>query len=238
MIKLARSRALPKRWPAFIPLMVAFVFAACEDDDDLDIIVVDPPAITATVAAFRDTTVNFQNLTTFVMPDTVLHLVPATGVPLSITREWDQTILDRVRANFLNRGYTEELNPDSVTPSFVVLVGSTATQNYAAWVSYPWFAHWGLHPELHFLADEVDESWDIFYPWYPVAGVTSYDRGTVIVDLIPTLQINPLISTTIRSAWAGVATGLLNANRTTADINAAIDQMFILSPYLRAGPPL
>jgi hypothetical protein len=237
MTKLARSRALPRRWPAFIPLVVAFVFAACEDDDDVDIIVVDPPAVTATVAAFRDTTVNFQNLTTFVLPDTVVHLVPATGTPISITREWDQTILDRVRANLLNRGYTEELNPDSTAPSFVVLVGTTATQNYAAWVSYPWFIHWGAHPELHSLADGASADWTIFYPWGPVAGVSTYERGTIIVDLIPVATVNPLTQS-ISSAWAGVATGLLNANRTASDINAAIDQMFILSPYLRAGPPL
>jgi len=57
-----------------------------------------------------------------------------------------------------------------------------------------------------------------------------------IVDMIPTgPTINPLAKT-VRSVWAGVATSLLAGNITAADVSAAIDQMFALSPYLVAAP--
>jgi hypothetical protein len=71
------------------------------------------------------------------------------------------------------------------------------------------------------------------YPWYPYVGITAYDRGTVVVDLIPTLQVNPL-NKSVTSAWAGVGTGLLNGTLTVDIVNNAIDEMFRQSPYLTA----
>jgi hypothetical protein len=53
----------------------------------------------------------------------------------------------------------------------------------------------------------------------------------LLVDLIPRLQVNPL-TRTVSAAWSGVATGALTGERTSEDFDAAIDQMFTLSPYL------
>jgi hypothetical protein len=61
------------------------------------------------------------------------------------------------------------------------------------------------------------------------------DTGTLIVDLVPTLSVNPL-GKTISSAWAGVAAALLNGTVTATTVTDAINQMFALSPYLTATP--
>lgn len=224
-----------RRTRGYLPLfgLVALAgFAACGDDND-DFV---NPLPTGAVATFRDTTFNFNTLHTFAMPDTVVQFAPATGTPLAVSRVWDRTILDRVRADFLARGYTEVADPRTVTPDFVVLVGSTATTNYNAFVGYSWYGTWAFYPGWGWYTPGFDPTWGIVYPWYPYVGVTAYDRGTVVVTVIPTTTVNPL-NKTVSSAWAGVATALLNGTITTDIVNAAIDEMFRQSPYLTAPTP-
>lgn len=206
--------------------------AAC--GDKLEVV---SPLPLGAVTTFHDSSFDFTKLTTFAMPDTVVHLAPITGTPLEVTRQFDQAALQQVRQNLLSRGYTEDTTAGTVA-TFVVLVGATATTNYNAFVGYPWFNLWGFWPGWHdFAQGNFDNSWTIVYPWFGVVGTTAYDRGTLIVDLIPTLQVNPL-DKSIRSAWAGVATAAVSdpANITESMVRAAIDQMFTLSPYLVAGP--
>jgi hypothetical protein len=207
--------------------------AACDDDDEILFVELDP-IVAQGVRTFVDSTVNFSMLRTFAMPDTVVHFTPVTGTPIPASRAYDRAALDRVRQNLLARGYRQIQAPDSANvPSFMVLVGATATQNYDAWVGYVWYEDWGFYPGWGWYPD-FDDDWDIVYPWYPVVGTTAYNRGTLIVDLIPTTMVNPL-ARTIRSAWAGVASGVLDGTQTESTVTAAIDRMFELSPYLRAG---
>jgi hypothetical protein len=222
--------ALP--FAALVGSVIAF--AACDDDEDTNFVV--PVIPTGAVVTFKDSTFDFTTLHVFKMPDTVVHLTAATGTPFEPTRQFDRAILDRVRADFVARGYMEATDPN-VTPNFVVVVGATATTNYAAFVGYPFFTVWGFYPGWAFLTTSPDASWTIVYPWFAVAGTTAYDRGTLIVDLIPTVQVNPT-TRTVRSAWTGVATTLLASSVNTANINAAIDEMFRQSPYLTAPAPV
>jgi hypothetical protein len=205
--------------------------SACDDDDDFVNVI--PPSGNA-VATFKDSNFNFQTLRTFSMPDTVVHIAPLTGTPTSISRAYDRTALDQVRQNLLSRGYTQVTNPGSVRPDVVVLVGATATTNYNAWVGYSWYGAYGFY-NWGWYAPGFDTSWGIVYPWYGYVGVTSYDRGTLIVDMIPTVTVNPLAKT-VQSVWAGVATAVLDGTITAAGVSAAVDRMFELSPYLVAGP--
>ena len=195
------------------------------------------PIPVASVTTFHDTAFDFTTLNTFVMPDTVVHLAPLTGTPLEVTREFDQVALQQVRQNLLARGYVEDTIPGTQA-NFVVLVGATATTNYNAFVGYPWFSVWGFWPGWSdFTQGNFDSSWTIVYPWFGIVGTTAYDRGTLIVDMIPTVSVNPL-DKSIRSVWAGVATSAVTDSSaiTASAVQAAIDQMFTLSPYLVAGP--
>lgn len=224
-----RAQVIVRTSRLLLGLVTLLGAAACGDDDD-DIVI---PSSSVVVTALRDSTFNFQSLTTFAMPDTVIHFQPQSGTPIAVSREFDRTILDQVRRDFLARGYTEVTRADSIMPSFVVLVGTTEAAQYNAWVGYPWYTTWGYWTGWGWYTPGFDNTWTIVYPWYPVVGVTSYERGTILVDLIPTTQVNPL-DRSIKSAWAGVATAVLNGTATTAGVAAAIDQMFALSPYLVA----
>lgn len=197
----------------------------CGDDDD-DI--TNPVSV---VTAVRDQSFNFSSLHTFAMPDTVVQFAPLTGTPLSVPRTFDQVALDEVRLNLLARGYQETTNPAVNQPDFVVLVSTTATTNYDAYATYPWYGYWGFYSGWGWYAPGFTNSWNLVYPWYPTVGVTSYDRGTLLVTIVPTLTVNPL-SQTIKSSWAGVASTLLNGTVTANSVSNAVDEMFALSPYL------
>jgi len=218
-----------------IALVVAFTGAlACGDDDD------DITGVVGAVTTYHDASFNFATLHTFAMPDTVIHFAPLTGTPLAVSREFDRTILDRVRGNLLARGYTQVSNPQTTTPNFVVLVGTTATENYNAYVSYSWFSYYGYYTGWGWYAPGFGTDWGIVYPWYADVGVTAYPRGSLLVTIVPTVTVNPL-SKSITAAWVGAATALLgdqSAAVTSAVITGAIDEMFVQSPYLTASAPL
>ena len=199
---------------------------ACDGDDDFT-------GPTVGVTTVRDETFDFTRMRTFAMPDTVVHFAPLTGTALEVTRQFDRVALDEVRQNLLLRGYTQVADPSTTRPDFVVLVGSTATTNYDAWVAYPWYGYWGFYSGWGWYTPGFTTSWSLVYPWYPVVGVTAYDRGTMLVTMVPTLSVNPL-NTTINASWAGVASALLNGTVTNEVVAAAVDRMFELSPYLTA----
>ena len=201
---------------------------ACDDDDDFT-------GPTVGVTAVRDQAFDFTKMRTFAMPDTVVHYAPLTGTPLEVSRQFDRAALDEVRQNLLLRGYTQVADPSTTRPDFVVLVGATATTNYDAWVAYPWYGYWGFYSGWDWYAPGFTSTWSLVYPWYPVVGVTAYDRGTMLVTMVPTLSVNP-VNTSINASWAGVATALLNGTVTDDVVAAAVDRMFELSPYLTAAP--
>jgi hypothetical protein len=211
--------------------------AACGDSTDLNLV---PVAIPSNiVTTFHDSTFNFGALATFAMPDTVVHFAPVVGSPSPISRDFDATILGRVRQDFVSRGYQDisvQINPGAQTPDFIVLVGATESDNYNAFIGYPWFTIWGFSPVWAWYQPGFNNSWTIVFPWGQVVGTTAYPRGTLVVTLIPTATVNPLAAS-IGAKWAGVATGLAAGTQTNASITAAIDEMFRQSPYLQAVTP-
>ena len=222
-----RARA----WSALVALTGAIgltgAVTACDDDDLTGPI--------GGVTAIRDESFDFTTLNTFAMPDTVIQFSPLTGTPLPVSRQFDNTVLDEVRQNLLLRGYTQVADPTTQRPDFVVLVGTTATTNYDAYLTYPWYDYWGYYDGWGWYAPGFTSAWNLVYPWYPQIGVTAYDRGTLVVTIVPTLSVNPL-SKTVNASWAGIGTALLNGQLNDANVSAAVDQMFQLSPYLTNTP--
>jgi hypothetical protein len=202
---------------------------ACGDDDD------DITGPTGIVTTVRDQSFNFTTLHTFAMPDTVVQFVPLTGSPLAVSRNFDQVALTEVRQNLLARGYIQVANAAETKPDFVVLVGSTATTNYDAYVTTAWYDTWGFYSGWGWYAPGFNSSWSLVYPWYTQVGVTAYDRGTLVVTIIPTLSVNAL-NQSINASWAGVASALLNGTVTSTTVAGAVDEMFQRSPYLTNSP--
>jgi len=57
------------------------------------------------------------------------------------------------------------------------------------------------------------------------SGVTAYDRGTLVVTIIPTASVDAN-ARTVKAAWAGVGSALLDGTVDQSTVTAAIDEMF------------
>jgi hypothetical protein len=218
------SRRTRATWAVVGLVGLMGALAACGDDDDIT----GPTGIVTTV---RDQNFNFTSLHTFAMPDTIVQFVPLTGSPLVVSRSFDQVALNEVKQNLLSRGFVQVADPQTTRPDFVVLVGSTATTNYDAYITYPWYNIWGFYPGWGWYTAGFSSSWSLVYPWYATVGVTAYDRGTLVVTVVPTLSVSPAAQT-INASWAGVASALLNGTITSTSVANAVDEMFQQSPYL------
>jgi len=189
------------------------------------------------VMTFNDGSVDFGGLTTFAMPDTVVHYGPTDGVS-DLPRQFDSVALRRVRQDFLARGYTEVADPVRNKPSFIVLVGAIATTDYRPWTPYNWYSMWGFYPGWGWYSPGFNSDWMIFFPWSVVFSGMVVDRGTIVVTLIPTTSVNQ-INKSVKSAWAGLATSELDDVPLSADgVRFAIDEMFRQSPFLVADASL
>ena len=177
------------------------------------------------VAAFYDNTADFTTYATYMMPDSIYHIIEEGGTD-NISRKFVQVVLAQINANMQALGYREIDAPsENNQPDLTVVVMVTTQDNYYAYGNYPsyppyypWYPGWG---------------W--YYPWYPAYGVADFSTGTVLLTLVDTEQFVADENAT-KAVWAGAANGLLDdsdsniANRLTTAINEA----FRISPYLGA----
>jgi hypothetical protein len=181
------------------------------------------------VATAHDDSVNFGTIQTFVMPDSVVAIVPpesiATALPFN--HAYDQLILDGVAAKLTALGYTRlpVFDPNN-SPDVVVTVRGIAVRNTDVYVTYPWWNYWGWY------------GWPCCYGpgWgvgYPVVTATQYDVGTIVVDMWDIRRADPA-AMRLPAIWVAVLRGLLEGTSSEAPlrIQQAIDRAFSQSPYL------
>jgi hypothetical protein len=181
------------------------------------------------VATAHDDTVNYGAIQTYVMPDSVVEIVPPESVltALPFNHAYDQLILDGVAAKLTALGYTRLPTYDlSNPPSVVVTIRGIAVRNTDIYVSYPWWGYWGWY------------GWPCCYGpgWgvgYPVVTASQYDVGTIAVDMWDTRRADQSAER-IPAIWVAVLRGLLEGSSVDAParIQQAIDRAFAQSPYL------
>jgi hypothetical protein len=212
---------IPARWLLGLAASIAWS-AACHPGEPTSAAEFD------VVATVHDDTVNFATIGTFVLPDSVVEIVPpesvATTVPLN--HAYDQLILDGVASKLTALGYTRLPTFDAGNPPDVaVLVKGIGVSNTDVYVSYPWFDYWGWY------------GWPAYGPgWgvgYPVVDVVQYDVGTIVIDMWDIRRADPSAQR-VPSIWVAALRGLLEGSAADAParINQAIDRAFAQSPYL------
>ena len=174
-----------------------------------------------------DPKTDFGNYKTFVLADSVFHLVGDDDED-DITRKYDETLLDAVRHNFQSKGYVEIAPDTNNLPDFVVTV-SIAKNTYVGggWYYPYWPPYWG-------------PGWGWYPGYWPGGGYYySYETGTVFVDLLDVDDIKEVDNPGedyIRPRWSGVMEGLIsNESSNVQRILAGIDRMFYQSPVLVAN---
>ena len=195
---------------------------ACHPDEPTSVAELD------VVATAHDDTVNFASIGTYVMPDSVVEIVPPESVAtaLPFNHAYDQLILDSVATKLAQLGYTRLPSFAGTPPDVVVLIKGVAVQNTDVYVSYPWWGYWGWY------------GWPCCYGlgWgasYPVVSVSQYDIGTIVVDMWDLRRADP-VAMQIPAIWTAALRGLLEGSSVDAPfrIDQAIDRAFAQSPYL------
>ena len=180
------------------------------------------------VATVHDDSVNYGTIGTFVMPDSVVEIVPAESIAtaLPFNHTYDQLILDGVATKLTELGYTRLPSFDAGTPDVVVTIRGIGISNTDVYVSYPWYGYWGWY------------GWPCCYGpgWgvgYPTVTAVQYDVGTIVVDMWDLRRADPAAQQ-IPAIWVAVLRGLLEGSAADAPfrLDQAITRAFSQSPYL------
>ena len=178
-----------------------------------------------------DKDANFGAIQTFVMPDSVVAIVPPESVAtaLPFNHDYDDLILNGVAEHLAALGYTRlpTFDPDN-PPDVVVTIRGIAVRNTDIYVSYPWWGYWGWY------------GWPCCYGpgWgvgYPIVTAVEYDVGTIVVDMWDRRRTDESQTEgRVPAIWVAALRGLLTDSPADAPfrIDQAIDRAFAQSPYL------
>lgn len=164
---------------------------------------------------------DFTQYSTYGVIDTILYLRDPDDSYDPISPAQQTALLNQVRANMDNYGYTEAMPTD--TPDLALFVQILITEQSGIY----WWDYWG--------------GWyGGWYPWYPCyycggggGYVYDYEKGTIAIEMIDVNSYNPSDSTAT-IVWGSISNGILSSS-TNTNINLAkdaIDLGFELSPYL------
>jgi hypothetical protein len=183
------------------------------------------------VVTTHDEEVDFASFQTFAIPDTVVQLGADEVGAVDISHDFDDAIVADVVQELEDLGYVREVDPAANGADFVVLVTVVASQEIDAYLSYNWWDYWGYYPGWGYPGWGYGPGWGYYYP--PTLSVTSYEQGTLFVDIIDVN--NPDASAEdLPIAWTAAMRGVMGTSSsvTQARLVTAIDRAFDQSPYL------
>jgi hypothetical protein len=175
----------------------------------------------------------FENLQTFTVVDTIVHIVES-GTEDVISRSYDDFVLEQVRLNMLKLGFTEEPNPD-VNPADVAITVSALMSTHEVYTWYPywgWYWGYGSYPYKD-TAPGFKATQYYYYPWPPYSTYYTYQSGSVLLEMVDIARVNPDVEE-IPVIWAGIVNGVLESSSSgiKSRLSNGIDQCFNQSPYL------
>ena len=177
-----------------------------------------------------DEKVDFSSFTTFHVIDTVMHVTGDDEDDSNLDREHDEEILELIRQNMRDKGYTEMTSPDSLNRPDLELLVNAMTSDYYSYYSY-WYSYWGYYG-----------GWGWWYPgggypgypWYPGGGYYySYSTGTLAIEMLDTKAEVGEEDDRPGVVWLGLVDGLLTSSSSATRLEKQINQVFTQSPYLQ-----
>jgi len=182
----------------------------------------------ASITTIHDTLMAFNSVTTFYVPDSVVHLGPSGGSD-NISHAFDSLIIARTAANMTSRGYTRVDDP--LAADLTLNPAVTLVDNYD-FTGLDWCVTWG---------------WA--YPWtctgwipgYPTDIIGfEYSAATVLIPMADLSGGVPPIIARPPAVWLAGLNGVVSGNSASiiADqIANGINQAFAQSPYIfRTNP--
>lgn len=179
----------------------------------------------SSVTTVYDTLMAFDSVTTFYVPDSVIHV----GGADDITHVYDSLITAEIAAWMVSRGYTQVTDPAmaDLTLNPAVTVSGDWNYNPADWCdvwgwAYPWLC----------------TGWIPDYPSDPIG--FEYSTGTLMIFMADLSGGVPPAVSRPPVVWFAGINGALNGNSSSAlaaRISDGIGQAFYQSPYIyRVNP--
>jgi len=171
------------------------------------------------VATMRDPEFDFQTLNTFALPDVIVKItgnLEEGEEPEFIQEEYATVILERIRQNMTDAGWTEVDAEDADVIILPTAMQSTETIWYYEDDYWNWWypSYW----------------WSWYYP-YPVYG-GSISTGTLFIQM--TYPDGITAGDNIPIIWSSILNGLMDGYPDDYEerVNAGLDQAFKQSTYL------
>lgn len=199
-----------------VVVILAVVLSGCfpfgpEDVSEFDI-----------VATFYNENFNFGAVRTFAMPDSIAHITSGTN---SISRVYDDIILEQVASNMTALGYEREMDPEANGADVLVIVSIT-NEDYDVYSSAGYSDYWGWYGGYGY-----GSGYGYYYPGYGGSGY-KVRTGTVLIRMLD--PNDPTADDKLPTQWIGLINGLTDdspVNVRTRLVNT-INQCFVQSPYL------
>ena len=179
-----------------------------------------------------DEEADFSAYVTFHVLDTVMHITDDREDDPNLNRDHDEFILEEIRQNMLDKGYTELVNPDSLNMPDLEVFVQVMSSDFYTYYSY-WYDYWGWYGGW----DWWYPGYPIYpgYPWYPGGGYyNSYSTGTLMIEMLDT-DMSDVEDGRPGIVWMGLVDGLLTNNTSSARtrLEKQLNQVFEQSPYLQ-----
>jgi hypothetical protein len=191
----------------------------------------DGPAVTEDldlVGTMHDENFNFQGVTTYSMPDTVV-LIKSEDDKDELDQETIDLILSTTKTNMDNLGY-QWMAFDTTNPADVVMLASVVTVTNSG-ISYDpgwWYGYWGWWPGWGGYPGYPGwgPGWGYGYPWgYPI--YYSYSTGSIFLNMVNPEDYDPE-NETIGVVWMAALNGLASGSKESGQtrIREGINQAF------------
>ncbi len=178
-----------------------------------------------------DEDADFSSFTSFHVIDTIMHITDDDEDDPNLSRENDEFILNLIRQNMLDLGYTEMTETDSLNRPDLELLVNAMTSDYYTYYSY-WNSYWGYYPGWGYWYP--GGGYYPGYPGYPGGGYyNSYSTGTLAIEMLDTKAEVGEDDDRPGVVWVGLVDGLLTSSSSQSRLDKQINQVFTQSPYLQ-----
>ena len=173
----------------------------------------------------EDKSFNFQNVTTYYLPDSVVHGPSGGSTP---NHKYDAQILSTLKTNLDALGWTRLPNSGGSAKANVVVLPFASTSEYQSCAAYCWWCYWGWYPIWGY----YPPAWGGGWGWGSSVVCTNYSTGTLTIGMT---NPNTAAANTLPVVWTGILNGLMEGSETDvrSRITNSINQMFTQSPYLK-----
>ena len=203
-------------------VVLSVLFSGCYPDE------ADNPEDMELVTAEHDVNYSFVSNRTYIMPDTVMHIIDLNdpGNYQQINTGSDELILGEVAGHLDALGFKRVIDTQGERPDVYVTI-SAISALYLLNDDDDWWYYWKYY--RYWPIPWVDE----YYPWYPWGKPVyyGYTIGTVIIRM---MDGHSAADDKIPVVWNVTLNGLLQDTVQNLDqrVERDIDQAFELSTYL------